>query len=295
MGVDMNLKRLDLTRRDALKLALAPLGAAAATSLLAGCAEDRDALGSRDEDPNDLSQVVAGDAGSAAAADGDLTHVPWASGGTKSMKGGYPDPFGGAGAGTTCDLYPALTLGPCYAQGPVNREDISDGFPGLPLRLSFLVVSSSGCKPIQNANIDIWHTSAAGVYSQYASGVCNPNRAKQPTGAEAKYNRGTRNTDANGRADFTTVFPGHYNGRSIHIHFTVRINNRAYQTSQLFFDDALTDEIMLTKDYVARGRRQTTNKTDHILNGVDLNKVLMSTAKRSDGALHAWKVISIKS
>lgn len=311
MDVDKNRKRLDLSRRDALKLALAPLGAAAASGLLAGCGEDGDRFQGPDQEENDFQQVASPDGGprivsptgrdagtsvvGGADAGVDLANVPWAMGGTKSMAGGYPDPFGGAGAGTMCELYPAMTLGPCYAQGPASREDITDGLPGLPVRLSFLVVRATGaCAVVPNAEVDIWHTSAAGVYSTYASGICNPTRAAQPTGPTAKYCRGTRVTDANGRTDFNTVFPGHYPGRSIHIHFTVRIGGRAYQTSQLFFDDKLSDEIMLTKDYAGRGRRNTTNANDGILRGVDLKKVVASYAKRPDGALHAWKVLAIR-
>jgi protocatechuate 3,4-dioxygenase beta subunit len=308
MGVG-NRKNLDFSRREALKLALAPLGAAAATGWLAGCATDggSDARAQPNEDEDSTYQQVTGaDAGARAssgdasapvsvgdASSVDLTNVPWAKGGTKAMKGGYPDPFGTSGAGTMCELYPAMTLGPCYAQGPASREDITDGLPGLPLRLSFLVVrATGGCVPVANAEIDIWHTSAAGVYSAFASGVCNPNRAVQPA---PKYCRGTRVTDANGRADFSSVFPGHYSGRSIHIHFTVRVGGRAYSTSQLFFEDALSDQIMATSEYSGRGRRATTNATDNILRGVDLKKVVMQNAKRSDGALHAWKVLSIRS
>ncbi|MET0343082.1 MAG: protocatechuate 3,4-dioxygenase [Polyangiales bacterium] len=290
-----------------MKLALAPLGAAAATSVLGACASDDGDLGAEHDDfqqvasPDAGPRVVPGarDAGTSpivTADAGDLATLPWAQGGTKSMKGGYPDPFGGAGAGSMCTLYPAMTLGPCYAQGPVSREDITDGLPGLPVRLSFLVVrATGGCAPVANAEVDIWHTSAAGVYSTFASGICNPNRAAQPTGATAKYMRGTRVTDASGRADFSTVFPGHYPGRSIHIHFTVRVGGRAFQTSQLFFDDSLSDEIMLLKDYTGRGRRNTTNATDNILRSVDLKTVVASYTKRADGALHAWKVLAIRS
>jgi len=51
----------------------------------------------------------------------------------------------------------------------------------------------------------------------------------------------------------------------------------------------------LLPDYKGRGKRDTTNKTDNTLRGTPLADVLMSTAKRQDGVLHAWKVLSIKS
>ena len=113
--------------------------------------------------------------------------------------------------------------------------------------------------------------------------------------ADERYCRGRRTTDANGRVDFSTVFPGWYTGRSIHIHFTVRAGSQEYITSQLYFDDALSDEIMEQPDYEARGPRDTTNQTDGILRGGNVQQFLFSTAKRPDGALHAWKVLSIRS
>ena len=74
-----------------------------------------------------------------------------------------------------CMLYPAQTLGPCYAQMPASREDISEGQLGLPLRLSFLVVRSDGCTPVPNASVDIWHSGVDGIYSAFNTGtICNP-------------------------------------------------------------------------------------------------------------------------
>jgi protocatechuate 3,4-dioxygenase beta subunit len=110
-----------------------------------------------------------------------------------------------------------------------------------------------------------------------------------------RFCRGTQTTDAKGRVDFSTIFPGWYTGRSIHIHFTVRVGGKEYITSQLFFDDMLTEEILLQPDYKARGKRDTTNKTDNILNGKKVADYVFSTAKRQDGAMHAWKVLSLKS
>jgi hypothetical protein len=115
---------------------------------------------------------AAGGAGSGGAVAG--PDVPWASGGTMAMTGDYPDPFEMGPAGAACRLYPSQTLGPCYANSPAMREDISDGMTGLPVRLSFLVVRD-GCTPVPNATIDIWHSGVHGVYSAFARGtICNP-------------------------------------------------------------------------------------------------------------------------
>jgi protocatechuate 3,4-dioxygenase beta subunit len=219
--------------------------------------------------------------------------VMWATGGTKSMQGGYPDPFTGGGAGAACKLYPAQTLGPCYAQQPMTRADISDGLGGLPMRLSFLVVKSDGCTPLPNASIDIWHSGSQGIYSAYATGtVCNPGTDDV---LKDTFCRGVQITNETGRADFNTVFPGWYKGRTIHIHFTLRLNGKAEVTSQIYFEDRLTEEILAQGDYKARGKRDTTNTSDMLFRsgGATAEQVLFSSAKRPDGVLHAWKVLSI--
>jgi protocatechuate 3,4-dioxygenase beta subunit len=220
--------------------------------------------------------------------------VPWATGGTKTMQGNYPDPFVMGTAGmAACTVYPAQTIGPCYAQMPSTRADISDGLGGLPLRLSFLLVHSNGCTPVPDASIDIWHSGSEGIYSAYATGtICNPGTQDV---LSKMFCRGVQTTDAAGRADFSTVFPGWYTGRTIHIHFTVRVGGRESVTSQLYFDDALSDEILAQGDYKTRGKRDTTNATDSLFRsgGATAAQVSFSTAKRPDGVLHAWKVLSI--
>jgi protocatechuate 3,4-dioxygenase beta subunit len=219
--------------------------------------------------------------------------VPWATGGTKTIQGTYPDPFTMSAVATACTIYPSQTLGPCYAQMPMMREDISDGLNGLPLRLSFLLVRSGGCTPVPNASIDIWHSGSDGIYSAYATGtICNPGTVDVRS---KMFCRGVLTTNEMGRADFSTVFPGWYTGRTIHIHFTIRLNNRESVTSQLYFEDTLTDEILAQGSYMSRGRRDTTNSSDSIFRSGNASpaQVLFSTAKRPDGVLHAWKVISI--
>jgi len=63
-------------------------------------------------------------------------------------------------------------------------------------------------------------------------------------------------TGADGVAHFTTIYPGWYRGRAVHIHFKIRSSasaTAAYEfTSQLFFDDALTDRVHAQQPYAAR-------------------------------------------
>jgi protocatechuate 3,4-dioxygenase beta subunit len=262
----------------------------ASTAPSTDAASDANAQGPLDA----RADATGADAGSNANPDASTASIPWASGGTKSMQGNYPDPFTTGSMGSMCTLYPSQTLGPCYAQTPPTREDISDGVTGLPVRLSFLLVGSDGCTPIPNASLDVWHSGFNGVYSAFRTGtICNPGSEDV---LSQRYCRGVQVTDANGKANFATVFPGWYTGRTIHIHFTVRINDREVVTSQLYFEDALSDEILAQGEYAPRGRRDTTNQTDSIFRsgGATAARVVFSTAKRADGVLHAWKALSVR-
>lgn len=255
----------------------------------AGAGADASAQGELDATAD--GSLATADA-SSVQADAATANVPWATGGTKSMQGNYPDPFTAGAMGAMCVLYPAQTLGPCYAEMPATREDISDGMTGLPLRLSFLVVRADGCTPVPNASVDIWHSGYHGIYSAFEQGsICNPGTDDV---LRERFCRGVQITDAEGKAHFSTIFPGWYTGRTIHIHFTVRVNEREAITSQLYFGDALSDEIMAQGAYASRGPRDTVNDSDFIyLFGGSPAEITFSTAKRADGALHAWKVLSI--
>ena len=83
-----------------------------------------------------------------------------------------------------------------------------------------------------------------------------------------KFLRGYQVTDANGVAGFTTIYPGWYPGRAIHIHFKVRSDPSSSSgfefTSQLFFDDELTDQVHAQQPYAAKGQRTRRNSGDGI-------------------------------
>jgi protocatechuate 3,4-dioxygenase beta subunit len=240
----------------------------------------------------------SGAAGATAGAAGSGTSgvagpgVMWATGGTKTLAPTYPDPFE-TSPGTSCKLYPAQTLGPCYAEDPMMRSDISDGLDGLPTYISFLVVGEDGCTPVTDATVDIWHSGSQGIYSAYAMGTtCNPGNEDV---LSDMFCRGAQAVNESGKCNFATVFPGWYRGRTLHIHFTIRVAGREVVTSQLYFEDDLVDEILAQGYYKARGMRDTTNQRDGIFasGGASPADVVMEHAKRPDGVLHLWKVLSI--
>ncbi len=85
-----------------------------------------------------------------------------------------------------------------------------------------------------------------------------------------KFLRGYQTTGADGKAAFTTIYPGWYQGRSVHVHFKIRSAagaSSAYEfTSQLFFDEALTDQVHARQPYADKGQRTLRNEDDGIYN-----------------------------
>jgi protocatechuate 3,4-dioxygenase beta subunit len=163
---------------------------------------------------------------------------------------------------------PAQTLGPYFVDEGLERADIrtdpatGELSEGAPLDLAFVVsqIGQSGCAPLAGARVEIWQCDAAGVYSD----VKDPNF--DTTGR--KFLRGHQLTDAQGKVRFTTIYPGWYPGRTVHIHFKIHGESapgRGYDfASQLYFDDAITDRVHAAAPYAARGPRSTRNADDRI-------------------------------
>jgi len=216
----------------------------------------------------------------------------WASGGTAAMTGtsAYPNPFTSE-LGTACTLTCEQILGPCYGTTWV-RKDISEGHAGLPVRLAFRVLDES-CEPVPGATVDIWHAGPAGVYSgDDQHPFCNPDSEEARA---ARWFRGVQTTDADGRVDFDTCFPGWYSGRAVHIHFTIKIAGTESVTSQLYFEDSLNDDIIGTQPlYNTRGQRDTRNTKDKIVAQERLGDFIFQTQKMPDGALLAWKTVIVR-
>ncbi len=187
----------------------------------------------------------------------------------------------------TCVVKPELTEGPYYVDEELNRSDIrldpSDGSvrDGALLALAFNVSSltSSACAPLAAAVVDVWHCDAGGVYSDVSDSGFNT--------VGKKYLRGYQVTGSDGVARFTTIYPGWYSGRAVHIHFKIRSSassTSAYEfTSQLFFDDTLTDQVHAAEPYAAKGQRDTRNANDGIYNQGGSQLVLEVAADGSGG------------
>lgn len=174
----------------------------------------------------------------------------------------------GAVQAPACVVTPQLTEGPYFVDERLFRTDIrsdpSTGIvkEGVPLRLVFQVLdmTDGACTPLTGAVVDVWHCDALGVYSD----VVDPGFSTKGQ----RWLRGAQYTDEDGTAEFLTIYPGWYQGRAVHVHFKVRTDpaaDRGYEfTSQLFFDEAVTDLVHAQQPYVAKGRRTLRNEDDGI-------------------------------
>ena len=184
----------------------------------------------------------------------------------------------------SCVVVPELTEGPYYVDEKLDRSDIridtADGstVDGAVLRLDWVVsqVDGSACIPLEGVLVDVWHCDALGNYSDVGSEQGHD------------YLRGYQHTDAAGKATITTIYPGWYRGRAVHIHFKIRTDAAGASglefTSQLFFDDTLSDEVYGTGVYASKGKPDVQNANDSIY-GQSQGMTLLNVVK--DGAGYA--------
>ncbi|WP_249124714.1 protocatechuate dioxygenase [Saccharopolyspora erythraea] len=211
----------------------------------------------------------------------------------------------------TCTLTPDTTQGPYYFDADKIRSDIREDRQGSRLRLAIKVQDSETCRPLSNAVVEIWHCDAAGLYSgaeaQSTGGGQpagpRPEGGAPPSGAmppgpgggdggdmadlvptdDKRYLRGAQVTNADGIVEFTTIWPGWYRGRTVHIHAMVHVSNSRVLTTQVMFEEALNAEVCAAQPYAAHTGRDTFNDNDNIFE----ETMLLKITEDGDGHLGA--------
>jgi uncharacterized protein (TIGR03437 family) len=93
-----------------------------------------------------------------------------------------------------------------------------------------------------------------------------------------KFLRGYQISDASGQVTFTTIYPGWYSGRTIHIHFRVRTYSGTTvlgnSVSQIFFDDSVNNTVLAQSGYSRTTGRDTTNSNDMVYQTANKERML---------------------
>jgi protocatechuate 3,4-dioxygenase beta subunit len=175
-----------------------------------------------------------------------------------------------AQAATTCLLTPESTEGPYWVETALTRRDVRSGRAGLPLVLRFTVLNAKTCKVIRNADVEIWHCDALGNYSAV-------------NGAATRFLRGHQRSNASGKAEFLTIFPGWYRGRTPHIHMKVHVGGNEVHTGQIFFNERIAAAVYKQAPYASRGAYDTPHSSDNIYEQAGGSDAQVKLAKRTGG------------
>jgi protocatechuate 3,4-dioxygenase beta subunit len=186
-----------------------------------------------------------------------------------------------------CVVRPASTQGPYYVDEKLKRSDIrsdpTDGRvkQGALMALTFNVssIAKGACTPLKGAVVDVWHCDADGVYSDAVDPSFNT--------VGKKFLRGYQLTDGSGVARFTTIYPGWYPTRAVHIHYKIRspesVRSPYEFTGQMYFEEGMSDRVYAKPPYAGRGKRTVSNITDRLYNQDGGRQSMLAVTPARDG------------
>ncbi|NUS28353.1 MAG: intradiol ring-cleavage dioxygenase [Streptomyces sp.] len=170
---------------------------------------------------------------------------------------------------SVCVLNAEVTEGPYSLEGALVREDIREDKEGFEVQYTFTVVDvGNDCAPLADALVEIWHCDALGEYSGFVGGNGHD---EEDNGT---FLRGGQMTDENGQCSITSIWPGHYVSRAVHVHMRVHtdvtLTDDSYtggeiiHTGQLFFDQDINTEVQATSPYTENTTQETLLENDSI-------------------------------
>lgn len=191
--------------------------------------------------------------------------------------------------------------------GEYVRKNVTEGQSGVEILLDYQVIDVDTCDPVPNVYVEIWHCNSTGVYSGV---VANGNgESSDEDNINNTFLRGIQKTDSDGVAQFDSLFPGHYTGRTTHIHVMVHTNatelsnhtlgNQVYAShvGQAFFDQDLITAVENVEPYSSNTQTITKNSEDSILSEeADTVDPLMAFTLLGDSVndgLFAWLAFGI--
>jgi protocatechuate 3,4-dioxygenase beta subunit len=173
----------------------------------------------------------------------------------------------------TCVLAPEGEVGPFWVKGEYIRDDLTEDEPGVDLYLDAQFIDVSTCEPITDLYWDVWSANSTGVYSGVVAQ--NNGNSADTSNLDNTALRGIVETDEDGVAQVQTKVPGHYSGRTNHIHIIAHIGATVLANGtltggniphigQLFFDQSLINEVEALSPYSTNTQSLTTNAEDRV-------------------------------
>jgi protocatechuate 3,4-dioxygenase beta subunit len=206
--------------------ALAGFGSVSLAALLAACSDD-------DDEPTAQVETSEG-----------TTSTVEPKGSSSDLASRFDD-------AATCTQTAEQTEGPFYFDVDHVRSDIREDREGALMRLGVRVRDAAACEPISNAVVDVWHCDASGGYSGFEN-------------EGETYLRGAQVTNADGIVEFTTIYPGWYSGRTVHIHAKVHLDRQTVLTTQFYFKDEFSTMVFEDDAYASAASRDAFNDSDGI-------------------------------
>lgn len=192
----------------------------------------------------------------------------------------------------SCVLIPTETAGPFPLDLTENntffRKDVREDKTGVQLNLKLKVIGVENCEAMPNLRVNIWHCDKDGLYSGY-------DQANNAGQAGKTYLRGYQLTDANGEAQFVTIFPGWYSGRICHIHFQVYVSASYAAISQLTFDINTKNAIYAANTSLyTKGADPMTLASDNIFSDGYAYQVASLTPNTETGGYDAYLEVAVQ-
>lgn len=234
-----------MERKDFLKRSLSVLGIAAVAPLAGACSKT-------DVDPTSTTDTTT-------------------TGSTNGTTGG------------TCVTTPSETEGPFPTKTPSSLvlKDIRSDRTGVPMSVTITIKNkNNNCEALAGALVDIWHCDAAGNYSEYGgTGMQSTNYTS------VHFLRGRQTTDASGNVGFTTIFPGWYSGRAVHIHVHIyNASGKSLLVTQIAFPAAVCDTVFTTAtNFYTKGKADTTNERDNVFSDGFANELASVSGSVANG------------
>jgi protocatechuate 3,4-dioxygenase beta subunit len=173
-----------------------------------------------------------------------------------------------------CETTNSETAGPFPTKNPSTLEqvDIRSDRTGVDLSIEITIQNkNNNCSALESAIVDIWHCDKDGYYSEYGG-----TNMQAVDFTAVHFLRGRQVTNSEGKVNFTSIFPGWYQGRATHIHVHIyNASGTSLLVTQIAFPEGANSAVVQVNAASAKGYTKgmtgyTYNSNDNVFaDGVD--------------------------